>query len=770
MSGKRKSPKPVRTTPPAPQSQPAVSGAMFLGNVEREVYLAISVVAAAVFIAYLPTTFFAGFLDLDDGQYVVENPLVKDPSLQNVWTFFREVEKPSTVVGYYQPLTMVSLMVDSWFSGAAPDSLIFHFTNVVLHALNAVLVFLIVRAASGGVVVPVLAALIFGLHPVQVESVTWVSQRKTVLSTAGALAAVLAHLYHTRTGKASWRWAGVGFYLLALLAKPTALFLPIFLVLLDLWPLRRGVARGIVEKWPYWIIMAVMGWISFLSQSHTAGAGVPNPQQLPALLRLSAYNLAIYARNLVWPTDLCLIYPTPSDLSLGNWRILAATLGAMGGLAALVTALRWSRAIFVGVGGALVLLGLALGPIRFYQSCVGDRFLYLPLAAIVLALAAGATWLWRRPSTGTRAMLSSRQGLVVLIAAALIVPLTQATLAQQVVWSDSEQLWLDVLARIPDDPLANDGLAGARRQQHDTLMAEAESLRVQGNTLDADAAVRAAQARLAEALTFIDRAIAAAPGDGVYFQKRGQILLLARRYDEAIADMKHGLALGMGGMTANGYVSLGVALATAQRPDEAAAAFDAALQTNPDIGKLHGLEMGQALKRAGRPDLALRYIAMAVRAAPADPDALWLLAATTAAANDWPRAAEFYRRARELHLLRGLSPAALDLGLANVYLELRQPDDAAALFHDPRVQSEFPADAQLGLAGVAALRGQADAAFEHLRTAISRKPKLTATLATESYLKSLHADPRWTELVPAATQSAPASSNAPTASHMHPQS
>src|SRR5207237_1418158 len=178
-----------------------------------------------------------------------------------------------------------------------------------------VLVFLIVRAALGGVVVPAIAALVFALHPIQVESVTWISQRKTLMGSAGALTAILCHLEYGRTGRAAMRWASVGALAFAVMSKPTAMFVPIVLVLLDIWPLRRISLRTVREKWPHFIIMIAAVWIAYHSQREAAGMGVPNWRRGFDLLKLIAFNLSLYTKNLVWPTDLRLIYGLPTTYS-----------------------------------------------------------------------------------------------------------------------------------------------------------------------------------------------------------------------------------------------------------------------------------------------------------------------------------------------------------------------------------------------------------------------------------------------------------------------
>ncbi|MEE8170283.1 MAG: glycosyltransferase family 39 protein, partial [Phycisphaerae bacterium] len=675
-----------------------------LDNEPRQLRLAIAVIALAIFFLYLPTVLSAGFVDIDDGQYVVQNDVVRNASFSSAWRFVREVTQPSTVVGYYQPLTMISLMIDAWLCGGEPDPFIFHLTSVLWHVLNTVLLFLIVRAACGGVVVPVLAALIFGMHPVQVESVAWVSQRKTVLASAGALAAVLIYLRAHQTHRPRWLWAALAAYVLAMLAKPTAMFLPFFLLLLDVWPLRRTNWRAsVLEKWPFALFMVAGALVAIVSQTRTAGIGAPNPSQWVNLAKLAAYNLMLYGGNLIRPTRLALIYEEPGDLSWGSLPIAAAVTLVMIGVIVWISSWRWSRPLFVGLGGAAVLLGVAIGPVRFMQSCIGDRFMYLPLAALALPLAAGADRLWRSSDRRTASTLRRRRGLVLAGGLAVVAWLAGLTLNQQEVWADTERLWSNVLARVPNHGMGNAGLGGSRVRQAQELIGLGDR--------------ESAEELLNQALTDLAKAIDVDPDNGLYHENRAEALMLLNRGDEAVAAAQAALSKGLGPMERQGRVSLGRAMLKAGRVEEARGIFDEVMNAAGTRYALR-MQMGFAMIDAKRPALAMPYFQSAVRAAPADPQALQMLGVSAATAGAWQTAADAYERVAAFYRARGASSPEVTLSLSKVYLELNRPDDAELGFRDAGVAKHFPAQQALGMAGVAALRGDLDAAFNHLRLAL----------------------------------------------------
>lgn len=731
---KTKSPPPTRPAAPSPQAE---SLSMF-ATPERQAALAVIVLVAAVVAAYVPTLAAADFVDIDDGQYVLQNERVLNPSLRNAWLFMREVERPQTVAGYYQPLTMISLMVDGRLSRGQADPMIFHLTNVLLHALNAVLVFMIARAACGGIVAPVMAALLFALHPIQVESVTWVSQRKTVLATALALGAILCHLTAARSGRAWPRWGGVGLFVLAMAAKPTVMFLPLVLLLLDVWPLRRMGRRAWLEKWPYAPLMIGGMWIAYVSQQATADIGVPNLGRAYELGKLCLYNLTMYARNLVWPTNLSFIYPIPDDFGWGNVAMTSSVLAALAGLGLWLGSWRWSKPVFVGCGGALLFLGVAIGPVRFMQSCVGDRFMYLPLAMLALPVAAGLARMFRRSASG--APMTPRGGLAGLAVAVVLGGLASRTSAYQLSWGSSEGLWANVLAKIPDSALANAGLARAKLQAWDRQQAIDE-------TFDG-------QPFLEEALAFVDRAIAADSHNGAYHADRAAILIALKRGPEAVQAAEAALAFGLGPLTLQGRVTLGRALVLAGRPDEARRVFDELLAGDEYVNAAFRMQMGHALARAGRNELAVSYFESAAALTPRDDKPLVMLGAAAAGAGDWQRAARAYQAAADILASRGEQSAGLDLGLAKVWLELGQPEAALPLLTNPELQEKEPAQRLFVLAGAAALRGDRETALSSLADAVRLDPALAALAAKKRYFDALHDDPRWARLVEAVEPSA----------------
>jgi protein O-mannosyl-transferase len=182
-------------------------------------------------------------VSFDDEETIIRNHLLTNPSWNSVRQFFAEVTRSSVVPGYYRPLTLTSLMLDWAMGGRPEDFRAFHRTSLALHAGSAGLIALLVFQVFHRPIPALVAGLLFGVHPMSVEPVAWVMERKTLLAGFFAFAALNAYVRYTRCSRRGWYAASLLMYLLSLLSKPTSTPLPILMLLMDVWPLSR-VRRG----------------------------------------------------------------------------------------------------------------------------------------------------------------------------------------------------------------------------------------------------------------------------------------------------------------------------------------------------------------------------------------------------------------------------------------------------------------------------------------------------------------------------------------------
>jgi tetratricopeptide (TPR) repeat protein len=589
----------------------------------RRAWVHAAVVAAIAISCYLPSLS-SEFVRLDDYQYVIDNPLVRSPTWEGVRRFFVEILNPSTVAGYYQPLTMLSLCGDAILSGADADRVepfVFHLTNAALHAITAVLVMFLLRSVTGDLIFSMLGALLFAVHPIQVESVAWISQRKTVLATPLAIGSVIAYLQWGRTRKWGVLAISIALYILANLAKPTVVLLPLILPFLDYWPLRRSLKKCLIEKLPFLLAMALFTWIALVSQSQSEAslrvANVFSGQVLVQWIGLLCYDVVLYLGNLVWPLYLSPVRALPGDLSISN-PIISLSLLIVVSLTGLWL---WSRRrappLFVGLAAFAILLSPAMGPLQFAASCVSDRFLYLPSIFVLIPLVSACALAASRYSM-RKSVIQAMFGLVIVAMAALC-------FVQQSVWADSRSLWSRVEEMSPDDPVALSNLA----------------------IFDLE------EGKLDDALRRVERAVEVAPLDAQSLHTFGRVQSRRGNGAEAAALIRKALEIGLGPSQGIGHVSLSQALMVTGDDDGSREAFDKGIEfgCTPAIAAAGMADF--ALSVAHRPDLAVYYYRLALKDDPENIATRWNLGTALGAVGDSETALIEYEAVRAIYEKKG---------------------------------------------------------------------------------------------------------------------
>jgi len=256
-------------------------------------------------------------LSFDDQQYLIDNSLVQNPSLASAKRFFIEILEPSTVHGYYQPLAMISLMLDYAAGGRDNNLRPFHITSLAFHTANTALVIVLLYMLFGNIWAAAAVGLLFGVHPMTVEAIPWVGERKTLLAAFFALWSLILYVRYSRGGV--WKaYAGCfAMYLLALMSKPTSVPLPAVMLLMDYWPLKRLSVKSIWEKLPLFALAGAFAVITYISQNRTASTASPTtygPWHIPLVL---CHNIIFYLYKMILPVNLSSHYafPKPFDLS-----------------------------------------------------------------------------------------------------------------------------------------------------------------------------------------------------------------------------------------------------------------------------------------------------------------------------------------------------------------------------------------------------------------------------------------------------------------------
>ena len=592
---------PTRHKPAPPGRVPVPRGGK--GAAPR-VLSAVALVCAGVALAHWPALSAQAF-SLDDPQYVLENPLVRNPSWSAAARFLREVRKPSTVAGYYQPLTMISLMLDTALGGRPDDLRVYHRTSLALHVANTALILLLLYRLFGSVLAAAATALLFGVHPLTVEPVPWVAERKTLLAAFFALACL--GMYVSYTQRRTWpRYAGcAALYLLALLSKPTTTPLPLLLVLVDYWPLRRLSWRSVTEKIPLLIIGVASAVVTILSQRSAAGLASPTGYDPLRVGLTICHNLVFYLRTIVWPVGLTWHYPFPEPFALSQPAVLAGVIGTPLLLVTLAISWRWTRALLVGGLFFIVALLPTLNIVGFTYIIAAHKFTYLPVVGLLLPLNA---WLARllsapahRPAYAWRLVL----GGTLLALAALEAHATRGYLDA---WQDTERLYRYMLDRTPQAYAVryNLGVFLERQKRVDEAVREYQHVIAQRpDHWRAQAAlgnIFVQRAQPAEALPYLDAAVRLKPNDVGACRNLGFALAALGRTAEAVTHYQRVRALDPSDVWVR--LSLGRALAAGNRFEEALACYDEALRLNPASARAH-FDRGVALGRMNRAEEAV---------------------------------------------------------------------------------------------------------------------------------------------------------------------
>lgn len=408
--------------------------------------IAISVgLALAVLVAYGAGLSF-GFADIDDGAYVFRNPHVAGGlSLANLgWalTHFH--------VSNWHPLTWVSLQLDATLFGLNPQG--FHFTNLALHVVASVLLFLALDRMSADRACAAAVAFLFAVHPTRVESVVWITERKDVLSGVFWSASLLAYAAYVRKPDAG-RYALVALlFVFGLMSKPMVLTLP-FVLLLDAWPLGRlslagpvdwrSVGNRALEKVPLLAASILLSVVTFLAQSEGRAVRTMDALALPERLETALAAYARYVAMLLWPRGLIPFYPHAEI----HRATLVAAVVAVGTLT--VAALRGRRAhpyAFVGWFWYLGTLLPVIGLVQVGDQAMADRYTYIPSIGIFVAL------VWGLRDAARHFRLESRK--LAIAGAALAIVLLALTRQQTGYWESPISLWKHALDASPGNHYA----------------------------------------------------------------------------------------------------------------------------------------------------------------------------------------------------------------------------------------------------------------------------------------------------------------------------
>jgi len=544
-----------------------------MGRKITVVGLLVLLVAVTV-LTHLPTLR-NGFTNLDDPALVINNRSIRGLTPDHLRELF---SRSYGGLGGYTPLVLLSYAVEYHFFGLEPGA--FHRTNLILHVLNTLLVFWLMALVTGSLGASFVTALVFAVHPLHVEPVAWVQGRKDLLFSFFYLSGLVTYIGYIRKGRrAAYFAASLSLFTLALFSKVTAMSFPLVILLLEKHFAQRIDRKALVRSIPFWLMAGVFSLLSFAT--HNA-MFMGTMRKLPSYWRsLSAffYAFAFYAGKVFAPLKLFPGYRNEIGHDPGQAVLGFAALAVLAVLLYLAYR-RQARLVAFGVGFAILTL-LPTLPFHFYGQPYEDRYMYLPLAGLVVAL----TGLLPQDAFKLRPLSKA----AVLVWPAILV--TGAVLGvlswnQDLVWRDSVTLWSHAVLKDPTNPVA--------------FIKRGEALDEAG--------------RLSEALSDFDRAAALAPDRPAIAQQKGSVLFKQGDYQGAMAEYNRALA--MDPLFHDGYLSRGILWGRMGDFGRAIADLTAALKLN-DTFRGHYYR-ALAYREVGKNDLALEDLRDAYRIEPRD--------------------------------------------------------------------------------------------------------------------------------------------------------
>ncbi|MFH1369830.1 MAG: tetratricopeptide repeat protein [Planctomycetota bacterium] len=661
---------------------------------------------------YMQTARF-DFVDFDDPTYVGNNPKIPGGlTLDGVkWAF-------TTMHGSnWFPLVWLSLMIDRQLFGMGAGG--FHLTNVVLHIANALLLFWVLKRYTKTLIPSFFVAAFFALHPLHVESVAWVAERKDVLCTLFWMLTMLAYLRFVERRTAGRYTIMLMCFSLGLMSKPMLVTLPFVLLIMDYWPLRRlwpeegiGVSffRLIIEKIPLFILLAISSWLTFIAQK--TGGSVVRLSVFPIDYRVGNALISYldYISKMFYPVRLAAFYPYRTT-GLADWSVATSTAVLLV-VTVVIVLLRRRKYLLAGWLWYLGTLVPVIGLVQVGRQATADRYTYIPLTGLFIML----VWL----AGGIISKCRYKAAIVSIGGTALICILWILTFMQVGYWRDTITLLAHTAAVTTDNYLAHSVLGAHYVEKGDIKDATREVEKVMKmNVRDIDvlynvAKVLAKLGRTTEAIEYYNRILAVSPGDPDTYIALAMMEADRGNFENAINLYREGLKY----HPENGalYGRLGSLFLQMGLVDEAVVELEKAMELRADSG-IYG-NLGLAVSLKGEIERAIEYYKKAIWIDPANAEAHYNLGNTYLAQERPAEAAGEYEKAIEAK--PDYSKAYGNLGIALSWMD--RNDEAINNFRYAAELDPNNIEAHFNLATALADKGLNDQAIAEYEKVLKMDP------------------------------------------------
>ncbi|MDJ0811134.1 MAG: tetratricopeptide repeat protein [Desulfobacterales bacterium] len=694
---------------------------------------------------YAPTLSY-DYINIDDPDYVADNHIIKQGLSREslAWAF------TTTRTANWHPLTWLSYMADVQFMGSSART--HHLVNVLFHALNAVVLNMVLRRMTNAVWLSLIVSLLFSVHPLNIESVVWISERKNVLSTLFWLLVMGCYARYTNRKSIGAYLAALLFFALGLMAKPMLVTLPCVLLLLDFWPLERwpssplnparktpataNYGRLIGEKIPFFALTAASCIVTFWAQQ--AEGAVKSLETFPLVSRLvnALVSYAVYLQKVVWPDPLTIFYPFPSHYP--GWQISGAAI-----LLAIATylALRTRKHhpyLLMGWFWYLGTLVPVIGIVQVGEQAMADRYAYIPTIGVFISVVWGGHALIRRKGINLAAAATA-SGLA-------IAALASVTWHQTPYWRNSQTLLRHAIATTQDNHLAHNNLGAdyaqkgefdkAARHYYEALRANPDYWRAHYNL----GLAMERMGRLTDALDHYDKILQLNPDYDDAHNKIGSTLAKLDRWDEARKHFRK--AVQINPRNASAHNNLATTLAREGRMQEARTHFQQAVEIDPYLDSAI-IPLALIHAQQGRIDAAQAVLETGLQRLPNNASIASELGRLHHQRGELDQAADYYRKVIALLPRNG---EALN-GLATIHFQKQEYEEALRLFL--KLSQLFPdhPEADYNIACVYARQHQTQNALRWLRQAIEKGYHNWQRIKNDPDLESVRHTPEFEKLL-----------------------
>ena len=583
-------------------------------NGKFSVILICLMLASATLIAFEPLRH-NQFLNYDDNDYITENQHVQSGlNLKSIkWAF------TTAHAANWHPVTWLSHIIDCQLFGLNPKW--HHIVNLLFHIANTLLLFAVLNSMTAALWQSAFVAAAFALHPLHVESVAWISERKDVLSTLFWLLTMAAYVRYVRQRSITWYIGTLFLFALGLMAKPMLVTLPFVLLLLDYWPLKRltyyplsAIRHTLLEKLPFFALSAVSSVITFLAQR--SGGAVAHIDLLPLSMRFANAPVSYvkYIGKMFWPTKLAVLYPYFGE-KLSAWLVVTSVLALLAVTILVIRLASKHRYLPVGWFWYLGTLVPVIGLVQVGSQSMADRYTYLPLTGIFIIVSWGVIELC--------AGLKYQKPILGITAGVALAALLVCTRIQTTYWRNSVTLLERTLAVTSGNNLAHYNLGRAFHSQGEidkAIYQYRQAVKVKPDYAEAYNNLGAAfesQNKFDEALNCYRQTLKFKPDNadiwyniGNAFQNRGKFAEAVKNYQQALR-LKPGYA--------EAHNNLGRALQSLGRFDEAINHYRQALQTEPYHLPAY-INLGRILQSQGKYNEAIDSFRRVLQLDPNDAD------------------------------------------------------------------------------------------------------------------------------------------------------